>query len=83
MGFTERKSTSPSQLKETELLQVTYNCMEKRHLERKYGKSLNWNIGINQGANSGDVKDDIFVFSTVDKQLSDASCSFASQVHVK
>lgn len=31
--FTERKSNSSSQLKEAELLQVTYNCMEKRHLQ--------------------------------------------------
>lgn len=31
---------------------------------RKYGKSVNWNTGINQGADSGDVKDDICFFNS-------------------
>lgn len=40
-------------------------------------------MGINQGVNLEDMKGDIFVFPPMEIHLSDANCSFASQVHVK
>lgn len=52
-------------------------------MKKKWRKSGDWNAGINQGVNLEDVKDDIFVFPPMEIRLSDANCSFASQVHVK